>query len=138
MTPEDDEFNRIEREADMRLKAVRATLADHMAHLRANMSEYERGVIDGMQKQMQSSVDKAVNAMAAQKEWQGLMDEEIDPEDSEQVATLFDIAPALAKEVVFENDEATWYDETPEQRWVRMRAWVEQSIKAGERGDATT
>lgn len=61
----------------------------------------------------------------------------IDPEDSDQVATLFDIAPALAKEVVFENDEATWYDETPEQRWIRMRAWVEQSIKAGERGDAT-
>jgi hypothetical protein len=27
-------------------------------------SDYERGVIDGMQKQMQSSVDKAVNAMA--------------------------------------------------------------------------
>jgi hypothetical protein len=28
------------------------------------MSEYERGVIDGMQKQAKSSVDKAVNAMA--------------------------------------------------------------------------
>ena len=27
-------------------------------------SEYERGFIDGMQKQMQSSVDKAVNAMS--------------------------------------------------------------------------
>ena len=27
-------------------------------------SDYERGFIDGMQKQMQSSVDKAVNAMA--------------------------------------------------------------------------
>ena len=26
--------------------------------------EYERGFIDGMQKQMQSSVDKAVNGMA--------------------------------------------------------------------------
>jgi hypothetical protein len=38
--------------------------------------EYERGVIDGMQKQMQSSVDKAVNKMA-KREWQGLTDEEI-------------------------------------------------------------
>jgi len=28
-------------------------------------AEYERGVIDGMQKQMQSSVDKAVNRLAA-------------------------------------------------------------------------
>jgi len=27
-------------------------------------SEYERGFIDGMQKQMQSSVDKAVNALS--------------------------------------------------------------------------
>jgi hypothetical protein len=37
--------------------------------------EYERGVIDGMQKQMQSSVDKAVNKMA-QREWQGLTEHE--------------------------------------------------------------
>jgi hypothetical protein len=30
--------------------------------------DYERGVVDGMQKQMQSSVDKAVNAMAQPKQ----------------------------------------------------------------------
>jgi len=30
---------------------------------RDSASDYERGFIDGMQKQMQSSVDKAVNAM---------------------------------------------------------------------------
>jgi hypothetical protein len=39
--------------------------------------EYERGVIDGMQKQMQSSVDKAVNKLA-KREWQGLTDEEVE------------------------------------------------------------
>ena len=39
--------------------------------------EYERGFIDGMQKQMQSSVDKAVNAMG-KREWVGLTDEEIE------------------------------------------------------------
>ena len=39
-------------------------------------SDYERGFIDGMQKQMQSSVDKAVNAMS--RPWVGLTDEEID------------------------------------------------------------
>ena len=38
--------------------------------------DYERGVIDGMQKQMQSSVDKAVNAMS-QRTWVGLTIEEI-------------------------------------------------------------
>jgi hypothetical protein len=37
---------------------------------------YERAFIDGMQKQMQSSVDKAVNKMA-QREWQRLTDEEL-------------------------------------------------------------
>ena len=39
--------------------------------------DYERGFIDGMQKQMQSSVDKAVNAMT-QRKWVGLTDEEIE------------------------------------------------------------
>lgn len=34
-----------------------------MESWRDSASEYERGFIDGMQKQMQSSVDKAVNAM---------------------------------------------------------------------------
>jgi hypothetical protein len=69
---EDDEFNRIEREATLRLEAVSAALADQ----RAYASEYERGFIDGMQKQAQSSVDRAVNSMS--KKWAGLTDEDID------------------------------------------------------------
>ena len=43
--------------------------------LQSHANEYERGFIDGMQKQMQSSVDKAVNAMG-KREWVGLTDEE--------------------------------------------------------------
>ena len=42
-------------------------------------ADYERGFVDGMQYQMQSSVDKAVNVMAQPKqepEWVGLTDEE--------------------------------------------------------------
>jgi hypothetical protein len=51
--------------------------------------EYERGVIYGMQKQAQSSVDKAVNAMS-QRQWVGLTDEEIDAEaDKEEQAHGF-------------------------------------------------
>jgi hypothetical protein len=51
--------------------------------------EYERGFIDGMQKQMQSSVDKAVNAMIRptyyipskdQREWVGLTSEDMKDE----------------------------------------------------------
>jgi len=44
--------------------------------LQSHANEYERGFIDGMQKQMQSNVDKAVNAMG-KREWVGLTDEEI-------------------------------------------------------------
>ena len=75
MNTEDEEFNRIEREATLRRKAVSAALNDHLMHMRANLSEYQRGVIDGRQLQMQSSVDKAVNALS-QRQWIGLTDQE--------------------------------------------------------------
>lgn len=52
----------------------------------------------------------------------------IDPENRRAVAKAFNIAPALAAEVVFENDEAGWHDETPEIRWSRMRQWVESNL----------
>jgi hypothetical protein len=39
-------------------------------------ADYEHGFVDGMQYQMQSSVDKAVNAMS-KREWVGLTDDEI-------------------------------------------------------------
>jgi len=39
-------------------------------------SDYERGVIDGMLKQAESSVDRAVNAMA-KRTWVGLTDEDL-------------------------------------------------------------
>jgi hypothetical protein len=42
-----------------------------------NNADYERGFIDGMQKQMQSSVDKAVNKMT-KREWVGLTKEELE------------------------------------------------------------
>ena len=67
MTEEDEAFNEIERQAKQRKESVRAAVQ--------TLSEYERGFIDGMQKQMQSSVDKAVNAMS-QRTWVGLTDED--------------------------------------------------------------
>ena len=42
---------------------------------------YERGFIDGMQKQMQSSVDKAVNIMS-QRTWVGLTLDDIPDDDT--------------------------------------------------------
>lgn len=54
----------------------------------------------------------------------------IDPDEPEQVSISFGIAEALAREIVAENDEMGLYKETPEQRWKRMRNWVERQIKA--------
>jgi len=55
----------------------------------------------------------------------------IAPEDTaynhSQVPKAFGIAHQLAQEIVFMNDEDE-PRETPEQRWVRMRAWVESQI----------
>lgn len=52
----------------------------------------------------------------------------LDPEDSAAVASVFNIAKALACEVVFENDEGAIRDETPERRWNRMRRWVAAAV----------
>ena len=55
--------------------------------------------------------------------------EQIDPADPEQVAQVFDIAHQLAQEIAWENDTAGLWNETPEQRWQRMRDWVVQHIR---------
>lgn len=52
----------------------------------------------------------------------------IDPEDRESVASKFNIAEALAAEIAFENDEASYRIETPEERWVRVRKWVDENL----------
>lgn len=59
----------------------------------------------------------------------GIALDELDPEDPDGVAQAFGIAPALAKEIVFENDEGGHWKELPDRRWERMRAWVVSNIK---------
>jgi hypothetical protein len=58
--------------------------------------------------------------------------DKIDPENPEQVAKTFDIAPALAREIAWVNDEGPngWWDEreTPAARWHRVREWVAAQI----------
>jgi hypothetical protein len=53
----------------------------------------------------------------------------IDPEDPDQVANAFGIAHQLAREIEFMNDEFVWREETPEERWERMRRWIGSLIK---------
>lgn len=51
----------------------------------------------------------------------------VDPENAAHVGKLFNIATPLAREIVYENDE-NWNNETPAQRWTRMRKWVASKI----------
>lgn len=48
-------------------------------------------------------------------------------DDGESVAASLNIARALACEVMWVNDEAGNYKETPEQRYARVRKWVEDN-----------
>lgn len=53
----------------------------------------------------------------------------LDPEYSNQVAGVFGIADAMARELVYMNDEANYLSESPEARYERMLAWVKTQIK---------
>jgi hypothetical protein len=59
-------------------------------------------------------------------------DEDWEDSDWDALAALFDIAPQLAREVMYENDETFVGAVGPltpgEQRWQRMRAWVAKKI----------
>lgn len=58
------------------------------------------------------------------------------PEYADEVAKRFGIAECMAREIVFENDEAgtlaTTKEESPEARWQRMRDWAEKHLKEKE------
>jgi hypothetical protein len=52
----------------------------------------------------------------------------VEVEDPDEVGDLVNISRSMAAEIEYENDEAGSSDETPEQRWVRMRKWVARTI----------
>lgn len=47
--------------------------------------------------------------------------------DWEKLSEVFDIAPQLAREVMYNNDEA--YAKTAEERWAKVRAWAARQIR---------
>ena len=55
----------------------------------------------------------------------------MDPEDPDSVAATFGIAPALAREIVWENDEGGLWMDDPEKRFRRMRSWCERMLSGG-------
>lgn len=54
-----------------------------------------------------------------------------DPDCADSVGKLVGVARCLAAEIEYENDECgPWRgDETPAQRWTRMRKWVDDQIE---------
>lgn len=66
----------------------------------------------------------------------GLDVSDLDESDQEEVGKRFGIARAMAAEIAYENDECGQYryegskriEETPAERWTRMRKWVADSI----------
>ena len=57
--------------------------------------------------------------------------DDLDPMDHDKVAATFDIAPILARDVVFTNDDdfEQYKDETDEDRFIRVRTWVANQLK---------
>lgn len=71
---------------------------------------------------------REVCALGALGRKRGMNLQSIDPENYDAVAEAFNIAHQLSREIVYLNDE--WSrNETPEQRWTRMRNWVAGAIK---------
>lgn len=52
----------------------------------------------------------------------------VEVDDSEQVADLVGIAQSMASEIEYENDECGRLKETSDDRWIRMRKWVDRQI----------
>lgn len=58
----------------------------------------------------------------------GLNTEGVDIYDREEIGKLVGIAPSMAAEIEYYNDQYGRGDQTPEERWTRMRKWVEDQI----------
>jgi hypothetical protein len=74
--------------------------------------------------------DGEVCALGAVARHRGLDVGDLDPHDRAVVASTFNIAEALAAEVVYVNDDSDgWHPSvSPEERWLRVRRWVEERI----------
>ena len=70
-----------------------------------------------------------VCALGALGKARGMDMSKIDPEEPSQVGQSFNIAPCLAQEIAYMNDD-WWRHDTPEQRWERMRDWTASQIKS--------
>ncbi len=73
--------------------------------------------------------DGACCAMGAVAKARGCPTADLDAYNRGQVAERMGIAEAMCAEIAFENDDDFCYsNETPAQRWSRMRRWVDSMI----------
>lgn len=73
--------------------------------------------------------DNAVCAIGSVGMARGVDMSKLDPEDYTSIAQTFGVAEAMAREIMYLNDEG-FYSETAEMRYDRMRRWIEAEIKA--------
>lgn len=71
--------------------------------------------------------DGAYCTLGAVGKARGLDMSALDPYD-DTTGDMFGIANAMAKEIMWFNDEASLWKETPEARWQRVRNWVASKI----------
>jgi hypothetical protein len=77
-----------------------------------------------------------VCALGAVGQARGIDMTEIDPEDYQMVADKFGIPYSMACEIMYENDETFW-QHSPEERWRRMRRWAERELIEWEDDDGS-
>ncbi len=53
----------------------------------------------------------------------------LNPKNITTVSASFGISEAMAREIVYENDEGSWANETPAQRYERVRAWAQRWVQ---------
>lgn len=73
--------------------------------------------------------DGEVCALGAVGVMRGIDMTDVDTEDAQSVALMFGIAQQLACEIEFQNDEAEWSAETPEERWTRLHEWARDQLR---------
>jgi (2Fe-2S) ferredoxin len=69
-----------------------------------------------------------VCAMGAVVKARGVDMRRVDPEDADVVADKLGINDKIVREIAYMNDESGPYNETPEERYERMRTWVARQI----------
>lgn len=73
--------------------------------------------------------DGAFCALGSVAQARGMTDvEKYNALEADSVGPVFGISSALAREIMYINDEAGYHKETAEERWIRVRTWAERSL----------